>query len=100
MNSHEQPYGRWSQSQPGPRQFSQKPFVKEDTLKVEYVQIERKSFQFALKENPRGRLLRVTEEMGARRNSIIIPATGLKDFLKLLDEMIAAAAALPETPKP
>jgi len=42
----------------------------------------------ALKENPRGRLLRITEDIAGRYNSIIIPATGLREFKKLLEEMI------------
>jgi hypothetical protein len=100
MNPHEQPYGRWSQPRPRPAHLPQKPFIQEDTLKEEELQIERKNFRAALKENARGRLLRITEEMGVRRNAIIIPATGLRDFLKILDEMILAAGALPQEKKP
>ena len=59
----------------------------EDTLRSERLQIERKIFLFTLKENPRGRFLRVTEEVSGHRDSIIIPATGLEDFRKMLDEM-------------
>jgi hypothetical protein len=86
---HRQPYHQ-SYAQPPPR-----PFVQEDTLKSEQIQIERKSFLLTLKENPRGRFLRISEEVGGKRNSIIIPATGLKDFKKLLDEMIKASNELP-----
>lgn len=100
MNSHEQPYGRWSQSQPRSPQFSQKTHIQEDNLKTEEMQIERKNFKLSLKENTRGRLLRITEEIGFRRNTIIIPATGLREFLKLLDEMITATEALPQEKKP
>jgi hypothetical protein len=80
-----QPY-----AQPPPR-----PFVQEDTLKSEQIQIERKSFLLTLKENPRGRFLRISEEVGGKRNSIIIPATGLKDFKRLLDEMVVSSNELP-----
>ena len=59
------------------------------------VQIERKHFQFALKENPRGRFLRIIEDTGGRFNSIVIPATGLAEFQKLLAEMIQADMATP-----
>jgi len=72
-----------------------KPPVREDSLKSGEVQIERKKFIFALKENPRGRLLRITEDINGRFNSIIIPATGLKEFMKLLDEMIKASDEVP-----
>jgi hypothetical protein len=73
-----------------------KPPVQEDTLKSEKIQIERKSFVFTLKENPRGRFLRITEDVGGRRDTIIIPSTGLEDFKKLLDEMVKASAEMPE----
>jgi hypothetical protein len=72
-----------------------KPPVNEETLKTDRVQIERKTFVFTLKENPRGRFLRITEDVGGRRDTIIIPAPGLEDFKKLLDEMVKAAAAMP-----
>ena len=62
----------------------------EDTLKTETVQVERKRFIFALKENPRGRFLRITEEVGGRHDSIIIPASGLEDFSRLLQAMAKA----------
>jgi hypothetical protein len=75
-----------------------KPPVNEDTLRSEKIQIERKSFQFTLKENPRGRFLRITEDVGGRRDTIIIPAPGLEDFKKLIDEMVKASAEIP--PKP
>ena len=49
----------------------------EDELVSEQVQVERKLFTFSLKENARGRFLRITEDVGGRRDTIIIPATGL-----------------------
>ena len=64
-------------------------------LKSEKVQIERKTFVFTLKENPRGRFLRITEDVGGRRDTIIIPATGLEDFKRLLDEMVKVSGELP-----
>jgi hypothetical protein len=72
-----------------------KPHVQEDTLKSGEVQIERKTFVFALKENPRGRFLRITEDVGGRRDTIIIPSTGLEDFKRLLNEMVKASEEMP-----
>ena len=72
-----------------------KPHVNEDTLRSGTVQIERKTFVFTLKENPRGRFLRITEDVGGRRDAIIIPAPGLEDFKKLLDEMVKASNEIP-----
>jgi hypothetical protein len=78
-----------------------RPPVNEDTLKSAEVQIERKFFVFTLKENPRGRFLRITEDVGGRRDTIIIPSTGLAEFKKLVDEMVEAAGKIPEkTPSP
>jgi hypothetical protein len=72
-----------------------RPHIQEDTLKSEQVQVERKSFVFLLKENPRGRFLRIIEESGRVSNSIIIPCAGLREFQKLLAEMAEAADKLP-----
>ncbi len=89
-NDRPSPYGDRGYNTP-------RPPVNEDTIKTDKVQIERKTFLFALKENPRGRFLRITEDVGGRRDTIIIPAPGLEDFKKLLDEMVKAAT---ETPPP
>ena len=72
-----------------------KPSVVEETIKTDKIQIERKSFVFALKENPRGRFLRITEDVGGRRDTIIIPAPGLNDFKKVLDEMVKMSEETP-----
>ena len=75
---------------------SHKPGPPEETLHTEKIQVERKLFLFSLKENPRGRFLRVTEDVGGRRDTIIIPSTGLEDFRKVVDEMARISAATPE----
>ncbi|MGO9518273.1 MAG: hypothetical protein ACLPND_14630 [Candidatus Korobacteraceae bacterium] len=67
----------------------------ETTLKTERIQIERKTFILTLKDNPRGRFLRITEEVNGRRDNIIIPSTGLEEFKRLFQEMIEAEVALP-----
>lgn len=95
-NERPSPYGR----RPYP---NYRPPVNEDTLKAGVLEIERKTFAFTLKENVRGRLLRITEEVGGRRNSIIVPASGLVEFQKVLAEMIKASEELPAasaSPKP
>ena len=68
----------------------------EETLKSEKIQIERKTFILALKENPRGRFLRITEDVGGRRDTIIIPAPGLENFKKLMDDMIRVSGETPD----
>ncbi len=77
-----------------------RPPVQEDTLKSGEVQIERKNFVFALKQNPRGRFLRITEDVNGRRDTIIIPSTGLAEFKKLVDEMVKASQEIPESQPP
>lgn len=72
-----------------------RPPVNEETLRTERIQIERKAFVLALKENPRGRFLRITEDVGGRRDSIIIPATGLEDLKRVIDEMVKVSSETP-----
>ncbi len=59
-------------------------------LKSENIAVERKNFIFDLRENPRGRFLRITEYANGRRDSIVIPAPGLEDFRRVLDDIISA----------
>ncbi len=60
-------------------------------LKSENIAVERKSFIFDLRENPRGRFLRITEDANGRRDSIVIPAPGLEEFRRVLDGIISAS---------
>src|SRR3954471_17587430 len=87
-NDRPSPYGNRSYGVP-------KPPTNEETLRTDKIQIERKTFVFTLKENPRGRFLRITEDVGGRRDTIIIPAPGLEDFKKLLDSMVKASGDNP-----
>jgi len=89
-NERPSPYGNRSPYGGPPRQP-----MNEDTLKTEKIQVERKTFIFTLKENPRGRFLRITEDVGGRRDNVIVPATGLDDFKRVVDEMVKASAAIP-----
>lgn len=70
----------------------------EEILRSERLQIERKTFLFALKENPRGRFLRITEDVAGRRDTIIVPAPGLEEFRRVLDLMIQESAGSPHSP--
>ena len=88
-NERPSPYGNRNFGAP-------KPPSNEETIRTEKIQIERKSFVFALKENPRGRFLRITEDVGGRRDTVIIPSTGLEEFKKVLDEMVRASNETPE----
>jgi len=62
----------------------------ERELISEQIQIERKIFSFSLRENPRGRFLRITEDVGGRRDTIIIPSTGLHQVVEVLNRVVSA----------
>lgn len=63
----------------------------DDLIFSDRIQIERKQFFFDLKENPRGRFLRITEDVGGRRDTIIVPATGLEQFVESINRAIEAS---------
>jgi len=92
MTSHERPSHLGSSSSLRPES---RPPAQEETIKTERIQIERKAFVFALKENPRGRFLRITEDVNGRRDTIIIPAPGLEEFRRVVDEMVKTSAGQP-----
>jgi hypothetical protein len=60
----------------------------EQTLIVEHLNFQRKSFTLQLKKNSMGQFLRVIEEKDERVNSIIIPAEGLEEFKNLVVAMV------------
>ena len=68
------------------------------------LQIERKHFYVEFRENDRGQFLRITEEAHGRRNTIIVPSTGLDDFLDTLEDVLSAVDSANEaaegTPAP
>jgi hypothetical protein len=90
-NERPSPYGDRSYGYSDPR-----PRPPEDVLKSEQIQVERKTFILSLKENPRGRFLRITEDVGGRRDNIMIPASGLEEFRRVFDEMVKQASEIPE----
>ena len=62
----------------------------EKELLSEQVPIERKQFTFDLRENPRGRFLKIIEDVGGRRDAIIIPASGLEQVREIIEHAIEA----------
>jgi hypothetical protein len=52
-------------------------------LETKDYKIENKKFFFDLKENVKGKYLRITESSGGR-SSIVVPETGLKTFCDIL----------------
>ncbi len=56
----------------------------------EEIPVERKTFAFSLRQNPRGRFLKITEEVGGHRDTIIMPSTGLQHLRSVIDNLIEA----------
>lgn len=60
----------------------------ESELNSKKIQVERKMFFLDLKENQRGRFLKITEDVNGRRDTIIIPASGLPDILEAIEDIL------------
>ena len=67
----------------------------DNLIEARDLQIERKHFHVAFRENVRGKFLRITEEAHGRRNTIIVPSTGVDEFTAAIDEVIEHAARAP-----
>jgi len=49
------------------------------------LQVEHKLFYFDLKENPRGRYLKISEKTSGSRSTIIVPVAGIVWFVDLFN---------------
>ena len=79
-----------------PRNFGPpRPKVDECTLNHGKLQIEQKEFLLTLKENVRGRFLRIVEHNGDRIESIMVPDSGLEDFYAIIALMVKADHEFP-----
>jgi len=67
----------------------------DNIIEARELQIERKHFHVQLRENDRGKFLRITEEAHGRRNTIIVPTTGVNDFTAAIGEVLANGQSLP-----
>jgi hypothetical protein len=61
-----------------------------DPLASEKITVERKIFFLDLKENNRGRFLKITEDVGGRRDTIMLPAEAFHDFTEALLRLVEA----------
>jgi hypothetical protein len=76
---------------PPPAMLGSERLLSEHILKSVIARIERKSFMLVLKENSRGRYLRITEKSNDFFNCVIVSVSGFAEFKKLLGEMAKAA---------
>ena len=60
----------------------------DNIIEARELQIERKHFYVEFRENERGEFLRITEEAHGRRNTIIVPSTGVDDFTGAIAEVL------------
>ena len=67
----------------------------DNIIEAKELQIERKHFYVELRENDRGKFLRITEEAHGRRNSIIVPSTGVDDFTAIIAEVLTNGETAP-----
>ncbi len=56
----------------------------QEPLASEKVTVDRKIFFLDLKENNRGRFLKITEDVGGRRDTIMLPAEAFQEFVDAL----------------
>lgn len=59
-----------------------------EPIASEKVTHERKLFFLDLKENQRGRFLKITEDVGGRRDTIMLPAPAFREFLEALQRLV------------
>lgn len=59
-----------------------------EPIASEKVTIDRKVFFLDLKENQRGRFMKITEDVGGRRDTVMLPAAAFKDFLEALQRLV------------
>ena len=62
--------------------------VPDRTLALRRITIERKTFTLRLKENGRGLYLAIREQAEGCKAAIVVPASGLPLFAKILDKML------------
>lgn len=63
-------------------------------LLTEQVQTERKTFFLDLKENDRGRFLKITEDVNGHRDTIIVPIDAVPDFVSALSRILDQEPAI------
>lgn len=60
-------------------------------LHTEKILTERKTFYLDLKENARGRVVKITEDVGGNRDTIMVPVEVLADFITALQNIQSTA---------
>ncbi len=61
--------------------------VENDLLHTEKILSDRKTFFLDLKQNSRGMVVKITEDVGGNRDTIMVPAEILGDFIAALSDI-------------
>jgi hypothetical protein len=61
--------------------------VDQEILHTEKILADRKIFFMDLKENQRGRVVKITEDVSGNRDTIMVPAEILGDFIAALTDI-------------
>ncbi len=59
-----------------------------ELLASEKIGVDRKLFYLDLKQNTRGRYLKITEDVGGRRDTIMLPVEAFQDFFQAFVRLI------------
>ena len=65
--------------------------VESDLLHTEKILSDRKTFFLDLKQNSRGMVVKITEDVSGNRDTIMVPAEILGDFIAALTDIKATA---------
>ena len=69
---------------------------RQEPIATEKIVIDRKIFFLDLKENQRGRYLKITEDVGGRRDTIMVPSAAFQDFAEALTRLVEYEQSLEE----
>jgi adenylyl- and sulfurtransferase ThiI len=57
--------------------------------------VDRKKFYVDLKENARGRFYKITEDVGGRRDTVMVPAESVQELIDALSRLASIEQSLP-----
>ncbi|NWK54929.1 RNA-binding protein [Verrucomicrobiaceae bacterium N1E253] len=63
-----------------------------DRLHTEKIIADRKTFYLDLLENARGKVIKITEDVSGNRDTIMVPAEILNDFIEALTDIQETAS--------
>jgi hypothetical protein len=78
--------------------FEEQPRRGNPPLHSEKIMTDRKIFFLDLKENERGRVIKITEDVRGRRDTIMLPVEAADEFLDALQRILELERDLPQHP--